>query len=394
MIYKLASRDNIDHEHFEFWPAVLNSNFKRFNNVVEEPIFHTEDDILNWLESRCRTKSTARTINLQEFRNGDPNKIYSVYACEHEDHKHTRNNSIETSEFNDRYLYSLRIKKPHEAYTTFNNEKGARIKSSFKRIDSGIDYSVLLQFDVDYSSNPRLIGREFIEGIYPLEDEKNNNDKVYDRYVQFVTDIHEKDSEENKLKEYSVVYANSAPAVKWLNQFMKKLDQLEKFLEFFSRGGNNYVNIKRDPVHNDLLRYMFKLLSDNRLDTPEDDEMQSNIRAMMVDPYLSNQEIYQVRFNKTLLSWHKNYGYIIKKTGLIPSKVFSDLVMNFSLMDFFKQIHPKENIEAMIQNIKDIYGINNEHKDIETDPMTFIRKKASREQPKFFKITKSFNTQQ
>lgn len=392
MIYKLASRDNIDHERFEAWPAVLNSNFKKFNNAVEDPTFHTEDEIFNWLETRCRTKSNNRATNIQEFRNGDPNKIYSIYVCEHSDHDHPRLNNTENVDMNDRFLYSLRIRRAHEAYTMFNNEKGKRIKSSFKKIDNGIDYYTLLKFNADYSSDARLIRREYLEGIYPIEGD--SNDIIHERYMKFIKDVHEKDAEENKEKEYSVVFANSVTAAKWINQFLKKLDQVEKFLDFFAKGGNNYVNIERDPEHNDLLRYMFKILSDNRLATTEDDQMQMNIRNMIIDPYLSNQEIYQIRYNKTLISWHRNYIHIIKKLGIIPSKQFSQLIMNFSLMDFFKQIHPKENIESMIQNIKEIYGIKGAQSGYGTEPdaVTYVRKKGTKERPPFFKVIKSFTT--
>jgi hypothetical protein len=387
MIYKLASRDNIDHERFESWPAVLNINFTKFNNTVEEPIFHTEDEALNWLESRSRTKSATRSVNVQEFRNGDPNKIYSLYVCDHNDQNHLRVNCLENIDYNDRFLYSLRFRRAHETYTMFTNEKGSRVKSSFKKIDNGIDNAILFQFTPDYSSDVRLIKQEYIEGIYPIENDEK--DKIHAHYVKFVKDIHEKDTDEGKKQEYSVVFANSGFAARWLHQFIKKLEQVEKYLELFAKGGSIYVNIGKDSDHNDLMRYMFKLLTDNRLDTPEDDSMQSKIRNMMIDPYLVTNEIYQVRYNKTLISWHKNYVHMIKKLNLIPSKQFSDLIMNFSLMDFFKQFHSKDNIESMISNIKEIYGIN-DGRNTASEVISFIRKK-SRDKPKFFKVVKKFN---
>lgn len=378
MIYKLASRDNIDGERFDSWPAVLNKTFNKFNNVVEDHIFRSEDDILNWLESKCRTKSSSRYTNIQEFRNGDPNKLYSIYSCTHTDPNHG-------SEQCDVLVYSLRVRKAHEAYMTFVNEKGTRVKSSFKRIDNKVDYSLSTD-DIEFSSSPREINKEYYEGVFPLD--KDDSDNLQIRYLEFVKSVHELDSVENKAKDYDVVFVDSSQGGRWLDKFLKKLEHVERFLEFFAKGGNNQINIDKDPDHDEMLKFIFKLLADNRRDTQEDRDMQLNIRNMMIDPYLCSAEIFQIRYNRTLLTWHRNYAYIIKKLGIMPSKIFADTIMRFDLADFYKQIHTRDNLSAMIKNIDEIYGISSNDTE---QKITFVRgKNRDVERPKFFKMVKSF----
>lgn len=380
MIYKLASRDNIDSERFDSWPAVLNKTFTKFNNTVEEITFCSEDDVLNWLESKCRTKISTRYTNVQEFRNGDPNKLYSIYLCNHDNPHHG-------TESCDMFVYSLRIRKTHEAYMTFVNEKGTRVKSSFKKIDNKVDYSAFTE-DIEYSSAPRIINKEYYEGVYPLD--KIETDNIHMRYLEFVKSVHDLDTPENKAKNYDVVFVDSSQSARWLDKFLKKLEHVERFLEFFARGGNNQVNIDKDLDHDDMLKFIFKLLADNRIDTAEDQELQLNIRNMIIDPYLCSAEIFQVRFNKTLMTWHRSYAYVIKKNGFVPSKIFSDMIMNFDLSDFYRQIHTRENLSAMIKNIDEIYGISAKNVG---QQITFVKGRSVREQdkPKFFKIAKTFN---
>lgn len=379
MIYKLASRDNIDSERFDSWPAVLNTTFTRFNNTVEEHTFCSEDDVLNWLESKCRTKIPNRHTNVQEFRNGDPNKLYSIYACNHDNPHHG-------PEQCDVFVYSLRIRKMHEAYMTFVNEKGARVKSSFKKIENKVDFSVSAE-EIEHSSAPRMINKEYYEGVFPLD--KDEKDNIQTRYLEFAKSVHELDTPENKAKNYDVVFVDSSQGTRWLDKFMKKLEHVERFLEFFAKGGNNQVNIDKDPDHDDMLKFIFKLLADNRLDTSEDQDLQLNIRNMMIDPYLCSSEIFQVRYNKTLLTWHRNYAYVVRKFGIVPSKIFSDMIMNFNLSDFYRQIHSRENLSAMIKNIDEIYGISQRNVG---QKITFVKGRSIKDQdkPKFFKIVKAF----
>ena len=362
MMYKLASRDNIDGERFESWPSILNPDFKKFNNTIEEHIFSSEDDILNWLDSKCRTKYSNRHTNVQEFRNGDPNKLYSIYKCSND--KNT-------------FIYSLRYKKTNETYMSYINEKNVRLKSSFKKIDNKIDFNIESIDHDNYSSAPRYINREYYEGIYPLDIDEN--DYLQKEYMNYVKRIHKLDIEEKQKEEYLFVHVSSSISLKWLDRFLNKLDHVENALQFFSKGGNNQINLDIEYDHKDKLNEMFRLLEYNSLNTTEDLELQINIRNMMVDPILSNNDIYQLRYDKTLLTWNKNYGYIIKTLKLMPSKIFSEIIINFSLMDFYKQIHSRENIMAMINNINEIYDLCDQPKII------------NKNKPKFLKIVRSFN---
>lgn len=380
MIYRLASRDNINSDKFDVWPAVLSDSFNKFNNKIEQAVFNSEDEILCWLDSRSRTKYSTRQTNVQEFRNGDPNKIYSVYQCDHIDISHQNDNSIMC----DKFLYSLRIKKPSEAFLTYqaNNE---RIKSFFKKIETRMDFTNEDK-DIYYSSDALTINNEYYEGVYPLDEDPK--DRLQNKYIEFVNSIYGSDPENTDDKEFSIVFATNTYSLSWLERFTKKLEYVEKYLEFFARGGDIYVNIEKDPDHDSMIKYIFKILMDNRLDTA-DDQIQTNVRNMVIDPYLCGNEIFQVRHNRTLLTWHKNYIHIIKKLGLMPSKQFADLIMHFNLMDFFKQIHSKENLEAIIKNVEHIYGIV--HKKGETDADIKFIGRTSNEGPKFHKVVKSFN---
>ena len=147
--------------------------------------------------------------------------------------------------------------------------------------------------------------------MYPLN--KDDDDLIHTRYLEFVNDVHQLDTPENKEKHYDVVFVDSALGNRWLERFVRKLEHVERFLDFFSKGGTNRIHIERDPNHDEMLMYIFKLLADNRRNTPEDDDIQLNIRNMIIDPHLCKEEIFQVRYNKTLLSWHKNFIYVIKK---------------------------------------------------------------------------------
>src|ERR1700692_4400300 len=116
VMYRLASRDNINSDTFDMWPAVQDKNFTKYNNKIEPHIFNTEDSILNWLDSKCRTNIADRTMtNVHEFRNGNPNKIYSVYLCNHTNNEHPNG----YNNMHDKFLYSVRVKKSTEAFMTY-----------------------------------------------------------------------------------------------------------------------------------------------------------------------------------------------------------------------------------------------------------------------------------
>jgi hypothetical protein len=384
MNYKLAFRDNIDSDRFESWPAVLDKSFTRFNNSISDIIFNTEDAVLNWLESKTRSKSSNRNTNIQEFRNGDPNKLYSIYMCDHADVHHG-------PEIHDKFIYSLRIKRGNESFSTFVNEKGIRLNSSFKKIDKKHEYDTYVSIDdiMNYSAEPRIINKSFYEGIFPLE--QNDSDPLHKRYMEYAKSINSMDTDENRAKSYPVVYMENTHGTRWLDLFVKKLEHVEKYLEFFSKGGNILMNINKDPNHDVMLRYIFQLLDDNRQNTPEDDDAQLTIRNMMIDPYLASLEIFQVRYNKSLITWHRNYIYLIRRYNIVPSKQFADMILNFNLMDFYKQNHNRDNLLAMIKNLEEIYGIDNARNVEQT--ITFIKNRVSKDQNKerFHTVVRAFN---
>lgn len=368
MPYKLASRDNINSEVLEVWPAVFDKSFTKFNNNVEKTIFNSETDILNWLESKSRTKSKNRDTNIQIFRNGDPNKLYSVYRCDHDTVTHG-------NDIKDIYIYSLRYRRPSEAYSTFMNENGVRINSSFKKINIGRH----VEEQIDYSTDVCEIRLELFEGIYPLDIDKE--DEKSREYMEFVSSIHK--LSEDKDSEYSIIYAEDSTVLLWLDIFLKKMELIEKFLEFFAAGGNIYVSLNVDAEHDAMTEYILKILSEHR-ESNDDLEVHGRLRNVVVNPILATGTIYQVRYDKTFLTWHVNYRHMINKYKFIPSKKFSELILNFNLSDFFKQMQSKENLTTMIKNLNEMYGIKN--KKIISRKLLTKKKKP----PKFRKVTKSF----
>ena len=444
MPYKLASRENVNSDKFELWPAVLNVSFAKFGNRIEPYNFNTDDEIIRWLDSKCKTKILDRITNLQDFCNGDPNRLYSVYKCDHSDKKQCY-----------RYMYSLRFRKSSEAIMTYLNDKGDRIKSSFKKIDSGIEF-FNNDSDIVYSSDIRQINGELYEGIYPIDIDEHDPNHV--NYMNYVNHMHINSLNTNPLNtnplntnplntnplntnpldtnplntnpldtnpldtnplntnmlntnhmrigsldtghshddssvipnhEYAMVFAGSGGrhVNRWLNKFVKKLEIVQRYLTFFAKGGDSYISIVKDDDHDPMIHNIFKILADNKQNTLDDDMMQLNIRNMVVDPYLNNGELYQVRYEKTLLNWHKNYAYIITKLNMMPSKQFADMILNFSLMDFFKQIHTRENLDTFIKNIENIYGISHKKNALHNSG---VMEKNHSDVSKFIRVVKSF----
>lgn len=377
MKYKLACRENIDAQNLEIWPALLDDTFTKFGNIIIDNLFSSEDDVLNWLESKSRTKSFARQTNVQEFRNGDPNKLYSVYLCEHDNPTHG-------NEINDTYVYCLRFKKPSEAPDTFTNERGQRLQSSFKKINIPLDIKDPVN---NYSSKPREIKNEYYEGIYPLD--INNNNILSKIYMEYVMKIHNLDTENDDNTGYVIVtadtiYNNSST---WLYNFTEKLELVEKYLRFFSEGGNTIVNLTKDNEQQSLIDYILKILDEHKQDSIETHDVHNKLKNIVIDPILYNSEVYRIRYNKTYITWHKNYSNIIKLYKLIPSKTFSDIILNFTLADFYKQIQSKNQLMKLINNIETLYNIDNKphYRNIQYMGKNITHK------PKFNSVVRSFN---
>lgn len=374
MKYKLVCRENIDTQYLEIWPAVLDDSFNKFDNSIIDNLFNSEDDILNWLESKSRTKSFSRYTNIQEFRNGDPNKIYSVYICNHDNPEHG-------TEINDIYLYSLRFKKPSEAPDTFTNERGQRIHSSFKKINIPVELKEQIN---SYSSNPREIKNEYYEGIYPLE---INNNNISTTYMKYVMNIHNSDTNTDDNIGYLIVTADTNHTSSWLHNFIEKLELIEKYLRFFADGGSAILNLSKDTENIEMTNYILQLLDEHKQDGIDAHDVHNKLKYIVIDPLLYNDEIYQIRYNKTYISWHKNYIDIIKEYKLIPSKIFSDIIINFTLADFYRQIQSKFNLMRLINNLEHIYNINTESN---KRSIQFIGRNK-KPKPKFKSVVRSFN---
>lgn len=356
-MFRIASRENIDKDNFEIWGAVFDPTFTKFDNKIEQTLFYSENDIYHWLDS-------GRGKN----RNGDPNKIYSVYKFE--------NYLIDKSLENGIFIYNLRIKKPSETFTTYSAENGDKRNCSFKKLEKKICFNNIID-DIEYSSDLREIDGNYYEGIYPLDVNTDEVDMYYNKYIEYVTRINNMDIH-NINKDYSIVYLNSDPTfVKWFETFINKLDYVEKYLDIYAKGTNKYLNKLNDDEQTIIIDKIIKILNDNKKNTIEDMNTQNKIISTIINPQLCNKDIYQIRYKDSLVSWHRNYIYILKKYGLIPSKQFVNMIMNFNFADFFRQIHSKENLLIMLRNIQDFYGLEN---------IRTINNKNS----KFNKIVRSF----
>lgn len=359
-MFRVASRNNIDKNYFEIWGAVLDPNFTKFNNKIESAIFHSENDIYQWLDS-------GRGNN----KNGDPNKIYSIYKFIHNTNDPQINDGV--------FLYSLRFKRPSETPTTYVSLNGEKRTSSFKKVEKKMCLdNIIKNYNIEYSSDIREIDGICYEGIYPLDINDGNNDIYFKKYLEYVTKINNMDIS-NTEADYSIVYINNEPSsVKWLENFINKLDYVEKYIEILARGENKYL-VNHEPEHNVIINKIVKILDDNKKNTYDDMIMQNKIISTVVNPQLCTKDNYQIRMKDNLISWHRNYIHIIKQYGLIPSKQFVDIILNFNLMDLVKQVHTKENLLIMLKNIQEYYGI--EH----------MRIKPIQPKNNFKKIIRSFN---
>ena len=372
MPYKLASRDNLNSDILDSWPAVLDESFTKFGNKIESQCFYSEDQIFNWLEAKCTTKNKHRLTNMQKFRNGSPNKLYSVYFCPHDNPHHG-------AEFNDVHLYDLRSKKLHEAHSTYQTSNGDKLASSFKRMNK----KIVSKEKVEYSSSVRLIADQYYEGIYPLDVNQDAQDET--QFMDFVTKIHNSDIDENLEKDYSIVVADNSYVSKWLEIFIKKLRLVEKYLQFFAAGGRGDVVIESSELHDSKIQYIMRLLSEHREGTVEDAIDHNKIINLVIDPHLYDGQVFQIRYKDTLLTWHKNYSTILEKYQMIPSEEFSELILNFSLADFFKQRQKDESLDQIIKNMEEYYGVNRSIMNTR-----FVGRSGRIRQPRYHKITKSF----
>lgn len=138
--------------------------------------------IFNWLESRSRSKAAQKMTNSQNPRNGDPNKIYSVYFCaDPMDDEHNPNQPPSC-------LYSIKMIRPGEPQPIIMTKTNERIKTSFKKYNiQKVDLfdrmdlydelhersvkPVIPESQIIHSSDLRQVHFKFFEGIYPIDQE-------------------------------------------------------------------------------------------------------------------------------------------------------------------------------------------------------------------------------
>lgn len=380
MPYKLASRDNINTELLNPWPAILDNNFKLFNNAIETQIFHDEDQIMNWLEAKRRDiKLNKYSVihknklnNQSAYKNGNPNKLYSVYECNHDNVHHGM-------ELRDTHLYDMRIKKNNEAHSTFKTSNGKRVLSSFIKVNR----QLILKEKVEYSSDMRIIRDQYYEGIYPLD---INNDKQEEvDYMNYVTKIHNMDIERNMEKKFSIIVADTNYTSKWLEIFINKLMVVERYLCHFASGGKGNISLGINHERDAKIKYVLNILSEHRQGTIEDAIDHNKITNLVVDPLLYDGNTYQIRYKDTMLSWHKNYSYMLRKYQMIPSREFAEHIFNFNIASFYGQQQNINNLDSIIKNLEDYYGVENVIMNTR-----FVGNKSNNRKVKYHKITKSF----
>jgi hypothetical protein len=452
MYYKLVSRDNIESNILESWPPVCDANFTLFNNKINDITFPTEIQIFNWLDSRSRTKHAKKMTNNQNTRNGDPNKIYAVYCCD-SDINILPNTYLYS-------IKMIKSGEPQSVIMTDDNKriKTSFKKCNIQKHDllERLDLSEnsdksenTLDGYVTHSSDLRQIHYKYFEGIYPISQElgvdlkqtdedsddlpeenknnittldkpfirtivrvqqpkpkqlkivqKTNQELLYEDYMQYVSAIHnldvntQRDVSDNR-KEYDVIFSD--PSDKWLDYFIEKLEKLEMYLQFLSKGGRGQFNlryngngraggqheIRRQNLINDI-HHILKSNTDMSGENSEDFRKISNLAS---DPLLFDGSVYQIRYNQTLLTWHAGYSQIIKDLRIIPSKKFCINVILFNFSDFFKQYQSVDSLNDLYQNLASVYQINTNQN---TSRIDHRRVRYIKKNPTIRKVTRSF----
>ena len=178
-------------------------------------------------------------------------------------------------------------------------------------------------------------------------------------------------------REYDVVFADKSD--KWLDNFITKLEKVEAYLRLLATGGKGRFNIRysvsklagagqgqHEMRRSSLIIEINRILETNSDMTYETSEDFKKISNFVADPLLFDGDVYQVRFEDTLLIWHASYSQIIKEIRIVPSARFCKYIAQFDLSDFFKQNQSidilnkiYENLAAMYRSDKDQYNRNN-----------------------------------
>jgi hypothetical protein len=340
--YRIAARDTIN---CDIIPAILNTEFTHFGNVVIPHIFNTLDDIKEWLFNYSKS-NIQNSIILENKHHRGANMIYSVYLCNHDDRTHNNDDNI------DKFICNIKINK--------NNS------ISFIECKNNIVFSSQKDTNIKYSNAPRYINYELHEGIFPVDNIDTNVD-IYNKYIKT---IHQSDINKDNFKNISLIFVNISKRT-WLDTFIKKLDFVEQQLIMISKN-NHYIKKNKDTII--AINYIVDLIN-NSLGVSDTEKQ--NIKTILIDPIFYNEIIYQCRYNNTFMTWHKYYKYILQTYNIMPSEQFADFILNFNLIDLCKQFYTKEQLDTIITAIHKEYNI----------PYTDI---YSRKEPDFIEYVYSF----
>ena len=89
--------------------------------------------------------------------------------------------------------------------------------------------------------------------------------------------------------------------------------------------------------------------------------------------------------------WNGLIAGVIMMFAISCIQQFADMILNFNLMDFYKQNHNRDNLLAMIKNLEEIYGIDNTRNVEQT--ITFIKNRALKDdfKERFHTVVRAFN---
>lgn len=327
-IYRVASR----HINMcDITPAVLDKNFTQYGNTIIPYIFNNIEDIKKWLSSASIIKTNNSMTMNNKYYKGDPNVIYSVYLCDHDDKTHNNDNSM-----CDKFMCNLKM--------IIQNDKIICIQ-----LNNIIPFYANHE-NMRFSASARNINGVINEGIIPV----NNDDKITKIYNKYATNIHNMDINKNIFNNISIIYVNNNVVKRWVELFIKKMEYVENHFISITKNSNTFIKI--DKSYTDIIDYIFELINKNM---NNNDGEKNKIRAMINNPifYDNVNNIYHCRYKDTFITWHKYYKYVLQTCNIMPSRDFSDFIINFDLTYLHNQIHSKEKLIKLIHNIYKIYNI-------------------------------------
>ena len=223
--------------------------------------------------------------------------------------------------------------------------------------------------------------RRFLRNISSPE---SSEDNYQDGYQDNYQDNYQDD------RTFDVVFSD--PSDKWLDHFLSKLEKIESYLRILSTGGRGQFHLRYSGSSNaggqheikrqNMIQDIKRILRSNIDMTQETADEFRKIDNLVTDPLLFDGNVYQVRYDNTLLTWHSNYSEVMRDLRIIPSKHFSIFVTMFDFSDFFKQNQPIEHLATIYENLMSMYQIHAQ----EARRVKFVKNKSS----KIRKVTRKF----